>query len=252
MARLSPSHPSWDKSEGGRAAQELTRPGIGITLLILDSSMDIAGVVGTLRGRGLRSAVTPLAQNVMDILSGWKPRAAILQAGLPDWLALLRFLKNREVPVVLLGTAEQIARAERESAASVHLLMPAEPVEIAEATELVIGPVFASGLPESIDLGIVKIGIRNRTTEIEGEAVELPPKEFDLLVELALRPGEPIESSELLRRLWPGSTSATVDDVHSRVFRLRRFIGDHDRAEPLITTRRGYGYLLNLVPVKVD
>ncbi len=193
-----------------------------------------------------------MAEDVKEIVSGWKPRAAILQAGLPDWPALLRFLKRREVPTVLIASAQDIARAEREGAASVHVLIPAEPVEVAEAAELVIGPASSSGLPESIDLGAVKIDVRGRRTEIEGEVIDLPRKEFELLLELALQPGQPVESSELLRRLWPESPSATVDDVHARISRLRRFIGDHSRGQPLITTRRGFGYLLNLTPVRVD
>ncbi|MGH2811924.1 MAG: winged helix-turn-helix domain-containing protein [Actinomycetota bacterium] len=50
-----------------------------------------------------------------------------------------------------------------------------------------------------------------------------------MLVELALRPGQPVQSTELLRRLWPEASYATADDVHSHVFRLRQAVGDHHR-----------------------
>jgi DNA-binding winged helix-turn-helix (wHTH) protein len=46
--------------------------------------------------------------------------------------------------------------------------------------------------------------------------------------------------------VWPGSHSATVDDLHTRIWRLRRMIGDHRRTRPLITSRRGFGYVLNI------
>jgi len=252
LAKLDQSFPSRDRSEGDRPLQGRTRPRTGIILLILDSSMDIAAIMGALRARGLKSAMVPLEKKLKDIVSDWKPPAVILQAGVPEWAALLRFLGRREIPIVLLGAPEHLVRAQQDCAATVHLLLDSEPIYIAEVTELVIGPGISRGLPESIDLGVVKINLRRRMAEIEGETVELPRMEFDLLVELALRPGQPVESSELLRRLWPQTANATGDDVHSHVFRLRQAIGDNRRTGPLIATRRGYGYLLDLDSVKVE
>jgi DNA-binding winged helix-turn-helix (wHTH) protein len=251
LAELDPSSQSRDRSGGDKPLQGLTLPRTGIVLLIL-SSIDIAGLMGALKARGLRSAMVPLEKKLRDIVSDWKPPAVILQAGVPEWGALLRFLVQRDIPIVLLGTPERLARAQRDGEATVHLLLDSEPTYIAEVTELVIGPGISRGLPESIDLGVVKINLRSRIAKIEGETVELPRMEFDLLVELALRPGQPVESSELLRRLWPQTANATSDDVHSHVFRLRQAIGDHRRTEPLIATRRGFGYLLDLDSVKVE
>ncbi len=251
MARLDPLSPR-GRSEGNKPLPDKARPGIGITLLVLDTSMDIDAIVRAFRARGLRSVNTPLATNAQDIVSDWRPRAVVLQAGTPDWSELLRFLIHRDVSTVLLGSSEQFTKAESRCAGTVHLIMPVEAAEIAEAAELVIGPASARGLPDVIDLGLVNIDLRSRVVEIEERQVDLPPKEFEILVQLSLQPGQPVRSEELVRKLWPGSSATTVDDVHARVFRLRRLIGDHDRADPLIRTRRGYGYVLTLSTVKVD
>lgn len=251
MARLGPSSPR-GRSEGDKPLPDKTRPGIGITLLVLDTSVDIDAIVRAFRARGLKSVNTPLAVNAQDIVSDWRPRAVVLHAGTPEWLDLGRFLTHRDVPTVLLGSSQQLDRAKRHGVGTVHLLMPVEAAEVAEAAELVIGPASARGLPDVIDLGIVKIDLRSRIVEIENRQVDLPPKEFEILVELSVQPGQPVRSEEMVRKLWPGSSVTTVDDVHARVFRLRRLIGDHDRADPLIRTRRGYGYVLTLAPVKVD
>lgn len=229
----------------------MTRPRTGLTLLVLDSSMDMAGIVWALRARGLRPGIAPLARSVEEIVSEMRPRAVILQAGTPNWSELLRFLNHRHIPTVLLVEPEHLRSAGREEGVTIQLLMPAETAEIVEATEFAIGPTLSTGLPDVIDLGIVRIDVRGCTAEVEGRGVELPPKEFEILVALALQPGEPLMSDELLTRLWPGSPSAIIDDVHKRVSRLRRFIGDRERDKPLIETRRGYGYVLN-VPVEVD
>lgn len=79
-----------------------------------------------------------------------------------------------------------------------------------------------------------------------GTSAQLREKEFrdSGAAGAAARPA--VGSTELLGRVWRGSESATVDDLHTRIWRLRRMIGDHKRAKPLIVNRRGFGYLLNV------
>jgi DNA-binding response OmpR family regulator len=235
-----------EESRSDRAARDGGQPRIGTTLLILDESFDMSAVVLALKARGLRPVMMPLAEDATELVSRWQPQAVILQAGLADWLALLSFLGHRGIPCVLMGTPEQLRKAERVSSNCLHLLLPVEPDEIAEGARLVIGPPSSGGLPAVIDLGTVKIDLRARTVVVEGEPEVLPPKEFEILVQLALQPGAPLDSTGLLGRVWRGSPSATVDDVHTRVWRLRRMIGDHRRSRPLIVNRRGFGYVLNI------
>ena len=211
----------------------------------------MSAVVLALKARGLRPVMMPLAEDAKEVVSRWHPKGVILQAGQPNWLALLRFLGRRGIPCVLVGTSEQLRYAEGHRSRCLQLLAPVEPDEIAEGARLMIGPPSSRGLPEVIDLGIVRIDLRARTVSVDGEPEVLPPKEFEILVQLALQPGAPLDSAELLGRVWPGSHSATVDDLHTRIWRLRRMIGDHQRQRPLIVNRRGFGYLLNIAePVK--
>jgi two-component system, OmpR family, response regulator len=170
----------------------------------------------------------------------------VLGAGRPDWLQLLSFLGKRGIPCVLLGTSAQLREAARRHPGCLELLTPAEPDEVAHGAQVVVGAPTARKLPDLIDLGVVRIDLRARTVQIDGEPEVLPPKEFEILVQLALQPGRPLDSTELLGRVWRGSESATVDDLHTRIWRLRRMIGDHKRIKPLIVNRRGFGYLLNV------
>lgn len=98
--------------------------------------------------------------------------------------------------------------------------------------------------PEVVDLGSLRLDLARRTAEIEGAPVELPPLEFSLLSELALRAGRPVPAEELMTLVWPDTASPTREDVRRAVYRLRGRIGDRDRGRPLIRTRRGYGYVL--------
>lgn len=102
-----------------------------------------------------------------------------------------------------------------------------------------------SGPPaDVVNLGTVRVDLAARTAEVEGRRLELPPREFAVLSELALRPGRPIPSEELVRLAWPDAAYATGDDVRRVIYRLRQMIGDQTRRRPLIRHRRGYGYVL--------
>ena len=87
-----------------------------------------------------------------------------------------------------------------------------------------IGPPSPGGLPDTIDLGIVKIDLRARMVLVDGEPEVLPPRSSRSWPSWRCS-RVPLDSTELLGRVWPGSHSATVDDLHARIRRLRRVIG---------------------------
>jgi DNA-binding response OmpR family regulator len=93
-------------------------------------------------------------------------------------------------------------------------------------------------LPESP----IKVDMARRLAYLEGERVEMPPKEFDILAELVGRGGRPVAASELAKRVWPPDEHASVDDVHRHIYRLRKALGP--RGDSLISNRRGFGYVL--------
>jgi DNA-binding response OmpR family regulator len=242
-------------STGTNGSEAISAPPVrantGLTLLVPDQSMDLSAVVLALRRRGLRPVVTPLAKNVFQIIANWSPRATIVQAGVVQWDELVRFLSQRHIPTVVIGDPRQLHRVRQLGGISVGIVTPAEPNEIADAAEMLIGP-SGSGRPDKIDLGSIYIDVAARMIWIDNEKIQLPPKEFDILVQLALRPGEPVSSPELIRTLWPASATTTAEDVHCRVSRLRGYIGDRQRAVPLVSNRRGFGYVLNVPAGKVD
>lgn len=96
----------------------------------------------------------------------------------------------------------------------------------------------------TIDVNGLVVDPAARRVLVEGRLVDLPPLELTLLLELLLSPGVPVPTSELARRLWPGSALVNASDVRRIVYRLRRLLGDHRRRPPLLRNRRGHGYVL--------
>jgi len=91
---------------------------------------------------------------------------------------------------------------------------------------------------------VIEVGAR--TAVINGEKIELPPAEFDLLHALSLHPGEVVPKEKLLQQVWPDSPVMTSDDLHWRIWSLRKVIGDHRRTDKIVGNRRGVGYFIDL------
>jgi DNA-binding response OmpR family regulator/heme-degrading monooxygenase HmoA len=219
-------------------------PSSAHVLIAGSSSVDLPGVVGALRDRGLGSLIVGSGAGGIRLASRWRPLVAVVAGDMTGAEQLLHHLEQLEVPVVLVGRARELRVPDQIRNIEAGILAPAQPAEIAAAAEIVVGGLPLDDLPRVIDLGSVRLDVSARTVLIEGRPVELPPKEFAVLVELALHAEAPVPVPDLARRAWPESVWTTGEDVRRTVYRLRKMIGDHDRPEPLIRNRRGYGYVL--------
>ncbi len=212
-------------------------------LVYMGSTMDVSGIVSALGRRGFPALIAPAAPSAASLLTRWRPDVAIVGADADGAGGLLKQLERIEVPVLLVGDGRLIGSPARRNIRAAVLAL-AEPEEIAAAVEIVIGRPPLHGMPELLDAGEVRVDVTERLAYVNDQQVELPPKEFALLAELALHPGQPITSSEIAARVWPESAWITGDDVRRTVYRLRKLIGDDERDKPLIRNRRGHGYVL--------
>lgn len=83
----------------------------------------------------------------------------------------------------------------------------------------------------------------------DGETLRLEARTMRLLMYLAERAGQTIDTNELMDRLWAG-TIVTQDSVYQAVASLRRILGDDARNPAYIVTvpRRGYRLIAPVVP----
>jgi DNA-binding response OmpR family regulator len=92
----------------------------------------------------------------------------------------------------------------------------------------------------------IEINLSKRTVTRFGAPVELAPKEFDLLVALAVRGGAVVSRHELLREVWGHRDEIVTRTVDAHILSLRKKI-EFDPTDPeLILTARQAGYRLAL------
>ena len=218
-------------------------PGSEKLLIVFPFTRELHDLTDELQHRALSALVTAAPERVTRLLAAWKPEAALVSSRVAGWRSLLRFLHNRDIPIVFHGTADHVQSAEVADHVDLAILTPATGSELAYALEVVLGVARPVTTPSVMEVGELRIDIAARVAWLGEELVKLPPKEFDILVELARAPGQPVTAGELVRRVWPDDAFATADDVYWHVWRLRKLLGYHG-PRVRVATRRGYGYLL--------
>jgi two-component system KDP operon response regulator KdpE len=94
-------------------------------------------------------------------------------------------------------------------------------------------------------VGGLEIDPRSHGVRLDGAALELTPREFDLLHHLAMRRDEVVTKRELLTEVWQipyGGADKTVD-VH--LSWLRRKLGETAASPRYLHTVRGVGVRLS-------
>ncbi|MEU1281797.1 response regulator transcription factor [Streptomyces sp. NPDC005805] len=98
----------------------------------------------------------------------------------------------------------------------------------------------ADGPGDTLRLGSVVIELPTRRVSVDGEAVPLTRKEFDLLALLAQRPGVVFRREQIISEVWRTSWEGTGRTLEVHVASLRSKL----RMPALIETVRGVGYRL--------
>jgi two-component system response regulator RegX3 len=95
-----------------------------------------------------------------------------------------------------------------------------------------------------LEAGPVRMDVERHTVSVNGEAVALPLKEFDLLEFLMRNKGRVLTRGQLIERVWGADYVGDTKTLDVHVKRLRSKI-EADPANPMrLVTVRGLGYKL--------
>ncbi|MGB5530959.1 MAG: response regulator transcription factor [Ignavibacteriaceae bacterium] len=101
------------------------------------------------------------------------------------------------------------------------------------------------GSDADISVGDLSIEASKRKVSLNGERIELTPKEFDLLHLLASHPGKTYTREQLLNILWGYQYNGYEHTVNSHINRLRSKIEPDISNPEYILTSWGVGYRFN-------
>jgi DNA-binding response OmpR family regulator len=219
------------------------------TIVVVEDDPHIGDLVDMyLRREGYRVIQAGDGESGLAAIAREQPRLVILDVGLPgvlDGLDVCRRVRaSTEVPVIMLTARDgEIDRVlGLELGADDYVTKPFSPRELVARVKAILrradGPTLKPA--DVLHAGTVTIDVARREATVDGAAIALATREFDLLKFLAENAGLALSRQQLLDGVWgPGwyGDERTVD-VHVR--QLRKKLGD---GFPL-TTVWGVGYRL--------
>jgi DNA-binding response OmpR family regulator len=102
----------------------------------------------------------------------------------------------------------------------------------------------AIGPPAPTPIGALSVDLAARVVRLDGEVLNLRPKEFDLLAALVRHRGRVLSRAELLREVWGYAAGIESRTVETHLAALRQRLRDDPQAPRYIVTVRGAGYRL--------
>jgi DNA-binding response OmpR family regulator len=222
---------------------------MGATMLIVEDELDIGYVLrANFKKDGYNVLAARTAESGLKLAREHDPAIVLLDIMLPgmDGLEMLRELRRlSQAPVLLLTAKEdEIDRIlGLKLGADDYVTKPFSLDELSLRVKAILGRFSRSdGAADGlIRVGGVEVDVERHETRVNGRAMKLTPREFDLLRLLIDAKGKVLSREQLARGLWGDERSQEMDLrlVDQHVARLRGKLASERR---LIATVSRSGY----------
>ncbi|MFF1356839.1 response regulator transcription factor [Streptomyces sp. NPDC058297] len=218
-------------------------------LVVEDDHRLRAALVRALRDKGHAVATAAGGMAGLDAAVTDRPDLMVLDLGLPDvdGAQVLRMLRAVSDVPVIVATArddEPGMVALLESGADDYIVKPFGAAQLDARIRAVLRRAGVAEAEEPLRVGGLTVAPAAREVALDGRALDLTPREFDLLAHLARKAGQVVSRRELLAEVWQqplGGADKTVD-VH--LSWLRRKLGETAQAPRYLHTVRTVGVKL--------
>jgi DNA-binding response OmpR family regulator len=228
--------------------EQPTAPGApqsrGLVLVIEDERAiaDVQRIYLSRAGFGVHVETT--GEGGLDRIRGLRPVAVVLDVGLPDidGIEVCRRLRARNdwTPIIFVTARDDEVDMllGLELGADDYMTKPFSPRELVTRLKTVLRR--SAGIPRRgvLRVGSVALDPEARTATVDGQAVELTAREFDVLAYLMASPGRVFSREQLLSAVWGQADYSAGRTVDVHIAQLRSKLG---AGNPL-RTLRGVGY----------
>ena len=218
-------------------------------ILVVDDEPNILGTIATLlRTRGYEVVTAMTANAAREAIARDQPNLIVLDLGLPDadGVDLCREIREADaVPIVVLSArgAEIDKVRALDVGADDYVTKPFGAEELTARIRAALRrsetPVATSG---PVVRGSIVIDQERFRVIRDGEELRLTPKEFELLLYLALRPGRVLTHRAILRAIWGANAVNQPEHLRVLVGALRKKIEPNPSSPRYILTEPWVGY----------
>lgn len=218
-------------------------------LVVEDDTSIASSVTEAIENLGWTAVHSDTGQGALELINSETFDCVVLDLGLPDLdggEVVRRTREHSQVPIVVasarpdesdrvlalelgaddylvkpFGIRELIARLR-----AVHRRHSGSATDTAEASRYVVGA--------------LSVDTRTREVQLDGNGIELTPKEFDVLAYLASDPGTVFKRETLLSDVWDINWYGSTKTLDAHIASIRRKLGSHEWIESV----RGVGFRL--------
>lgn len=232
---------------------------MGKRILVVDDDPAIARLIEfNLKLVGFEVHCVYSGTDVFDALGSFKPSLIVLDLMLPglDGVQVCRKLRERNntVPVIMLTALSDLSDkiVGLDNGADDYMTKPFSPQELISRINSILRRAELFAVTEAdeqpVQIGDIRIVPGQREVSVQGRAVELTPKEYDLLMFMCKHRGKILSRQQLLYGVWDYHffEDTRIVDVH--ISHLRDKLEVNSREPEYIVTVRNVGYRLKEQP----
>ena len=223
----------------------------GELVLVVDDEPTVREVVSRyLELGGYRVATASDGHAALALSAEARPDLVILDLMLPgmDGLEVCRRLRAAAPTPIVMLTAKS-HEADRivglELGADDYVVKPFSPRELVARVRSVLRRTRGgadAAQPTRLWVGDLMIDPATREVEVDGRAVSLTAREFELLLFLARHPRQVFTRGQLLQRVWEYTWLGDTSTVTVHIRRLREKVEDNPSEPRRVQTVYGVGY----------
>ena len=222
---------------------------MAVRILIVDDEPNIIGTVGPLlRARGYEVTPAMNGRAALESIERHMPDLIVLDLGLPDLdgVDVCRTVReSMSVPIVVLSArgAEGDKVRALDAGADDYVTKPFGAEELLARIRAALRRAdSAPSASESLVRGDLVVDRERFRVLRNGDEVRLTPKEFELLVFLALHPGRVLTHRAILKAIWGANSTYQPEHLRVLVGSLRKKIEANPSAPKYILTEPWVGY----------
>ncbi|WP_274655345.1 response regulator transcription factor [Paenibacillus humicola] len=217
-------------------------------ILVVDDEVSIAGAIAyAFRREGYQVELAHDGEAALQKAETFKPHVIVLDVMMPKLSGydVCRRLENRSgMGIIMLTVKNDIVDKVigLELGADDYMTKPFDLRELVARVKALLRRLESKTgeEPRQAEIGGLRLHVPNRTVKLNGETLDLTPKEFDLLSLLLTHPDRVYTRDELLDFVWSIDYAGGTRTVDIHVQRLRKKLGEP--YQQLLQTVYGVGY----------
>jgi two-component system KDP operon response regulator KdpE len=218
-------------------------------ILVVDDEPQITRVLRTsLAAQGYDIRVANSGEMALEIMKDWSPNMIItdLSMAAMDGVELCRRVRTvSQIPILVLSVRDKERQKVEalDAGADDYVTKPFGMNELLARVRANLRRVQSESQADTlIEIGDFRIDTEAHKVTVRSHEVRLTPKEFDLLVYLARRPGKVVNHRTLLGAIWGGQSTEQVEYLRVFVGQLRKKLEPDASSPRYIVTEPWVGY----------